>query len=55
MHKIDYLKTKLWFINHPTVIYKKSSVLDVGGYDESDDCQGEDYDLWLTLKKQNKK
>lgn len=34
-------------INHPTVMYRKSAVLDVGGYDHV--LYFEDYHLWLKL------
>lgn len=41
-------------INHPTVIYKKSDVLLVGGYSEN--CgKIEDYKLWIDLMLHNKK
>lgn len=43
------IDTSLWFINHPTVMYKKNSVLDIEGYDESLDCIVEDYDLWIRM------
>lgn len=34
-------------LNHPVVMYKKSAVLSVGGYDQL--YRTEDYDLWLRL------
>ena len=34
-------------LNHPSVVFKKSSVLDVGGYRDIDMI--EDYDLWMRL------
>lgn len=34
-----------WFMNHPTVMYKRSQILDLGGYNsEYDGC--EDLELW---------
>ncbi len=38
-----------WFMNHPTVIYKKKCVVDIGGYDESLRGFPEDYDLWIRM------
>lgn len=49
------IDNNLWFINHPTVIFKKEAVISVGGYDESPDCIVEDYDLWIRMYKANKK
>lgn len=34
-------------LNHPVVMYKKSAVLSIGGYDQL--YRTEDYDLWLRL------
>lgn len=34
-------------VNHPTVMYRKSSVLSVGGYKDMNGL--EDYDLWLRM------
>jgi tetratricopeptide (TPR) repeat protein len=45
----DVAKKSRWFVNHPTVIYKKSKVLAVGGYDESLRGLPEDYDLWMRM------
>ena len=36
-----------WFINHPTVMYRRSKILEIGGYKESPQYFAEDYDLWL--------
>jgi len=46
--------SSLWFINHPTVLFKKKSVLDVGGYDESPNCIVEDYELWIRMLQNDK-
>eukprot|EP00986_Skeletonema_menzelii_P014693 scaffold10026_cov187-Skeletonema_menzelii.AAC.3 len=35
-------------ITHPTVMFRKSAIERIGGYDESINC-AEDYDLWLRL------
>ena len=40
-----------WFLNHPTVMFRKSSVLRVGGYDESLRGLAEDYELWIRMIK----
>lgn len=34
---------------HPSVAFRKSVVLDAGGYDESEECICEDYELWSRL------
>ena len=47
-------KNKHWFINHPTVMYKKSIILDVGGYNNSLYKHAEDMDLWFKLIKKGK-
>jgi glycosyltransferase involved in cell wall biosynthesis len=39
-------KKSHWFINHPTVAYRKSKILEIGGYDESLRGLPEDYELW---------
>jgi len=46
----DYKKNPShWFINHPTVCYRKSAVLQVGNY--KDIKQIEDFELWLRMLK----
>lgn len=46
---IDYIKREKenWFINHPTVMYKKSRILEIGGYLEEPDGIPEDFCLWV--------
>ena len=46
---IDYIKKEKsnWFINHPTVMYKKSRILEIGGYLEEPDGIPEDFCLWV--------
>lgn len=36
-----------WFINHPTVMFKKEKILSIAGYKEEPEHFAEDYDLWL--------
>lgn len=36
-----------WFINHPTVMYKKDKILSIGGYLDEPEMFAEDYELWL--------
>lgn len=43
---VEVAKGSHWFINHPTVVYKKSKILEIGGYDESLKGFPEDYELW---------
>lgn len=40
-----------WFINHPTVCYRKSAVLEVGNYDENLKQMCEDFELELRMLK----
>lgn len=47
-------KSSLWFINHPTVMFRKKSVVEVGGYDESLRGLAEDYELWIRMLKNGK-
>ena len=36
-----------WFLNHPTVMYKKQKIINVGGYRSKPIHIAEDYELWL--------
>ncbi len=36
-----------WFINHPTVMFKKDKILNIGGYRDYPELFAEDYDLWI--------
>ncbi len=36
-----------WFINHPTVMFKKDKILSIGGYKDEPVYLAEDYELWL--------
>jgi glycosyltransferase involved in cell wall biosynthesis len=47
-------RNSLWFLNHPTVMFRKKSVLDVGGYDESLRGLAEDYELWIRMLRNDK-
>lgn len=41
-----------WFINHPSVMYRKSTILEIGGYNtDYDGC--EDLELWCRSLKNN--
>ena len=40
-----------WFINHPTVCYRKSAVLEAGNYDEKLKQMCEDFELELRMLK----
>jgi glycosyltransferase involved in cell wall biosynthesis len=44
-------KLKCWFINHPTVMYKKSTVLEAGGYNVDLIGHSEDTYLWIQILK----
>lgn len=45
----------LWFLNHPSVMFKKDVVLKCGGYNENHSDFPEDFDLWLRILKNNYK
>jgi len=46
-------KSSHWFINHPTVVYRRSRILEIGGYDESLRGLPEDYELWCRSLRNN--
>lgn len=35
-----------WFINHPTVMFKKDKITEIGGYLDRPEYLAEDYELW---------
>lgn len=37
---------KHWFLNHPTILMDKKTLVNVGGYRETPEMLPEDYDLW---------
>jgi glycosyltransferase involved in cell wall biosynthesis/predicted O-methyltransferase YrrM len=45
----EIAKTSRWFINHPAVMFKRSKVMSVGGYDSKLRGYPEDYDLWVRM------
>jgi glycosyltransferase involved in cell wall biosynthesis len=40
-----------WFLNHPSVCFKKSAILEVGNYNDGIHSMMEDFDLWLRILK----
>lgn len=42
-----------WFINHPTVMFKKDKILATGGYAIEPEFIAEDYELWTRCLKNN--
>ena len=50
---LDWLRATRsdWFMNHPTMIYRKSAVLAVGNYNPDIKHCSEDYDLELRVLK----
>jgi len=50
----EIAKTSLWFLNHPTVMFRKSSVTSVGGYDVTLKGFAEDYELWIRMLRNGK-
>jgi len=48
----DYKQTRShWFMNHPTLCFRKSAILEVGNYDPSTGSISEDFELELRLLK----
>lgn len=50
----ELAKGSLWFLNHPTVMFRKQSVIDVGGYNEALRGLAEDYELWIRMLRNGK-
>jgi glycosyltransferase involved in cell wall biosynthesis len=50
----ELAKKSHWFLNHPTVMFRKKSVMEIGGYDTSLRGYAEDYELWIRMLKNNK-
>ncbi len=50
----ELAKESLWFLNHPTVMFRKQSVIDVGGYNEALRGLAEDYELWIRMLRRGK-
>jgi len=46
---IDLAKRSLWFMNHPTVMFRKSKLIEAGMYDDSLKGFSEDYELWIRM------
>lgn len=46
-------KTSNWFTNHPTVMFRKSKILEVGSYKKMDKLP-EDLELWLRVLEKHK-
>lgn len=45
----EVARGSLWFMNHPTVMYRRSSVMRCGAYDASLRGFSEDYELWVRM------
>jgi mannosyltransferase OCH1-like enzyme len=48
----EVAKSSFWYMNHPTVMYKKSSVMSLGGY-STEKSIPEDYLLWTRMINEN--
>jgi glycosyltransferase involved in cell wall biosynthesis len=46
-------RTSDWFLNHPTVMYRKDKILQIGGYEENIEYCPEDLLLWRKCIKNN--
>jgi glycosyltransferase involved in cell wall biosynthesis len=46
-----YYKVSTFFLCHPTVMFKKNKILEIGGYQETPDHIPEDYLLWVKALK----
>jgi len=44
----DIALNSSWFLNHPTIVYRKDKILDIGGYSDIPEHGAEDYKLWMT-------
>lgn len=44
-------KVSDWFLNHPTVMFKKTKILNIGGYPETPEYAPEDFLLWAKALK----
>ncbi len=44
-----------WFINHPTVMFKKDEIIKLGGYNSQHKGLPEDFNLWLRILKSGNK
>lgn len=45
----DVITNGDWFLNHPTVMFRKDKVLSLGGYNEDLHGYAEDFDLWSRM------
>jgi glycosyltransferase involved in cell wall biosynthesis len=45
----EIAKSSFWFMNHPTVMFRKNMLLDAGMYDDSLKGFSEDYELWIRM------
>lgn len=50
----DIARGSHWFLNHPTVMFRKESVMSIGGYDTSLKGLAEDYELWIRMLRNGK-
>jgi glycosyltransferase involved in cell wall biosynthesis len=44
----DIALNSSWFINHPTIVYRKNRIIELGGYSDAPEHGAEDYKLWMT-------
>tara|TARA_R110000796_G_scaffold933_1_gene3596 strand:+ start:1236 stop:1949 length:714 start_codon:yes stop_codon:yes gene_type:complete len=51
----DFALRSYWLVNHPTVMFRKSKIMDIGGYKETPTHFAEDYELWLRSLRNNLK
>lgn len=51
----DIALNSFWFMNHPTVMYRKDKIILIGGYKEEPVLFAEDYELWLRCLRNNLK
>ena len=45
----DIIINNEWFLNHPTVMFRKDKILSIGGYNEELNGYSEDFDLWSRM------
>ena len=51
----DVALRSFWFLNHPTVMYRRHKIISVGSYKEEPVLFAEDYELWLKCIRNNLK
>ena len=51
----DTALRSFWFLNHPTVMFKKDKIVSIGSYQDEPVLFAEDYELWIRSLRNNLK